>query len=343
MQTKTTTSAKQSPVMTTTNKPPRRRPAVRAPRPRSSLARNWAPAILATFFGIGCGPEFDPSSLVTTTRVIGARVEASGTEDRASPAPGENANVTWLITAPATVPPLQWAFALCLPGHPNTLACGDTPFAVFTGSGNPPVIPIAVPTAETLGGSDRVLLTGRICDDSAPVFAPGTGYPACASGHGTTASVTIGLQTTPDANHNPKTDRGFTLDGQDWPVAAAGADPCAAGPTVVAGTEEHLLGLSTVAADRESYTTLEGDPPVPTPTRESLQISGFTTSGKLKSPFAFVEAVADGATTPVELKWDAPLPRDVAAPTPVTFTFVTRDNRGGADWATRTACVTPAP
>jgi hypothetical protein len=337
------TNAKQSPNMTTNTEKPRRRPAVRAPRPRGSLARNWAPAILATFFGIGCGPEFDPPSLVTTTRVVGARVEASGTDDRASPAPGENANVTWLVTAPAAVPPLQWAFALCLPGHPNTQECGATPFAVFTGAGNPPVVPIAVPAAETLGGADRVLLYGRICDDSAPVFDPASGYPACASGHGTTASVTIALQTTPEANHNPTADRGFTLDGQDWPASAAGADPCVAGPSVVAGTESHVLGFQTVAADRETYTTLHGDPPVPTPTRESLQISAFTTSGKLKSPFAFVEAAADGATTPLELKWNAPKLADITAPTPVTFTFVSRDNRGGTDWTTRTACVTPAP
>jgi hypothetical protein len=333
-----TTNAKQSPNMTT-SKPSHRRPAVRAPR-KTSAARNWAPAILATFFGIGCGPSFDPPSLVTTTRVVGARVEASGTEDRASPAPGENANVTWLITAPAAVPPLQWAFALCLPGHPNTLECGDTPFAVFTGSGNPPVIPIAVPTKETLGGSDRVLLYGRICDDSAPMFDPRTSYPACESGHGTTAAVTIALQTTPDANHNPTADRGFTFDGQDW---AAGGDPCATGPSVVAGTESHVLGFSTAAGDREVYTTVEGDPPAPTVTRESLQISAFTTSGKLKSPFAFVEANAVGATTPLELKWNAPAPADVTAPTPVSFTFVTRDNRGGVDWTTRTACVTPVP
>ncbi len=30
-----------------------------------------------------------------------------------------------------------------------------------------------------------------------------------------------------------------------------------------------------------------------------------------------------------------------AGGTPVTFTFVVRDERGGADWTTRTACVTP--
>jgi hypothetical protein len=327
---------------TMTTKPKSRRPPRPAPRP-ASLARNWAPAILATFFGIGCGPDFDPPSLVTTTRVIGARVEASGTDNRASPQPGENANVTWLITAPAAAPMLQWAFALCRPGHPNALECGDTPFAVFTGAGNPPVIPVAVPAADTLAGADRLLLYGRICDDSPPVFAPGSGYPSCASGHGTTAAVTIGLQTTPDANHNPTAERGFTLDGQDWPAAAAGADPCATGPRITAGTEAHVIGFATAGADRESYTAMLGDPPVPTEKRESLQVSAFTTSGELKSPFVFVEALDPRDTTPLELKWNAPEIADVPVDSPITFTFVTRDNRGGTDWTIRTACVAPAP
>lgn len=49
--------------------------------PRRALVRDWGPAILATFF-LGRGPDFDLPSLVTTTRVVGARVEAPGTNHR---------------------------------------------------------------------------------------------------------------------------------------------------------------------------------------------------------------------------------------------------------------------
>ena len=84
-----------------------------------------------------------------------------------------------------------------------------------------------------------------------------------------------------------------------------------------------------------------GDPAVATPTRESLQISQFTTAGKLNSQFSFVEATDDSQATTVDATWDAPEAADVpAAGSPVTFTFVVRDDRGGTDWTTRALCVT---
>lgn len=306
--------------------------------PRGSA---WVPAILATFFG-ACGPSFDPPSLVTETRVVGARVEAAGADDRASPAPGENANVTWLLTAPQAVPPLQWAFALCKQGLPSRLDCGDVPFAVFTGAGATPVIPITVPPAEALGGVNKLLLYGRICENAAPEIDAQSGIPRCAGdADGTTATVAINLQTDADANHNPKAERGYTFDGQPW--LAGVADPCLTGPRVAAGTEAHVVGLVTDGGDREGYTAVLGDPPVPTAKREALQISAFTTAGKLQTPYLFVEADDARALTPLEVKWNAPRTSAVTADTPVTFTFVVRDDRGGTDWTTRAACVTPAP
>jgi hypothetical protein len=309
---------------------------------RRALMRDWGPAILATFFTMGCGPTFDPASLVTSTRVVGARVEAAGTDNRASAAPGENATVTWLVTAPAAVPDLQWAFALCTPGAGGALGCTSPPLALFQGQGNPPAAALVVPAADALAGADHLTLYGRICDTGAPTFDPSTGNPGCADGPGTTASVAIRIQTPDDVNHNPTADHGLTFDGQPWPALAAGADPCVAGPTVAAGTEDHEVALLTEGTDRETYTAVVGDPPVPTQKREALQVSFFTTEGKLKSPFLFVEAADPAPETLAAMKWNAPKAADVAAPTPVTFTFVVRDGRGGTDWTTRAACVTPA-
>jgi hypothetical protein len=308
---------------------------------RQRMLRDWGPAILATFFTLGCGPTFDPASLVKSTRVVGAHVEAAGMDDRASAAPGESANVTWLVTAPEAVPDLQWAFALCAPASGGDLGCTTPPLAVFQGTGNPPTAPVTMPTADVLGANSHLTLFGRICDTSAPVFDPQTGNPSCVDGAGTTASVEIVVQTPDTVNHNPVADHGLTFDGQPWPALAAGADPCAAGPTVAAGSEDHELSLTTEGADRETYTANLGDPPVPTQKREALQVSFFTTAGKLKSPFAFVEAADPNPETPASLHWNAPKVGDVAAPTPVTFTFVVRDGRGGTDWTTRAACVTP--
>jgi hypothetical protein len=324
-----------------TNAGGKRRGARPAPK-RSPLARDWGPAILATFFVVGCGPDFDPASLVTDTRVVGARVEAAGTDNRASPAPGENASVTWLVTAPAEMPPIAWAFAACRPAGKEALGCGDAPFATFSGTSNPPLLPLAIPAADALGGADSVVAYGRICVNSTPVFDPGSGLPTCSDGkEGTTASLTIHLETNGDANHNPTADRGFLLDGQPWPATAAGGDPCADGPRIAAGSDDHEIAFATAGGDREAYTAVVGDPPVPTAKREALQTSLFTTAGKLKTPFVFVEAADARDETPVSVKWTAPRAGDVAANKVITFTFVVRDNRGGTDWTTRAACVTP--
>jgi hypothetical protein len=320
----------------------RRRPAHRAPGSKPSrFAKTWAPAILATFFCIGCSEDFDSTSLVESTRVIGARVEVENAPDRASPAAGETATVKWFVTAPAATPPLSWAFALCKPAPGGQLGCGDVPFATFQGTGAP-VVTVTLPAADVLADARTVTLFGRICDDAAPIFDPRTGNPSCASGHGTTAALAIRVQTATVANHNPTADRGFTFDGQPWPVLAAGSDPCVAGPRITADEKTpHELGFQTAAVDRESYATMTGDPPVATTAREALQVSLFTTTGKFKSPFAFVEGADPRDTTPLTMKWTTPKALDVTTDTPVTFTFVVRDDRGGADWTTRAACVTP--
>jgi hypothetical protein len=200
---------------------------------------------------------------------------------------------------------------------------------------------------EALAGATHLIVYGQICPgpDSAPTFDPQSGIPRCTGGvRGTTASVTIALTlgAGTDSNHNPVADRGFTFDGQAWSRAAAGDDPCASGPRVAAASKGHVIGGTTLGTDREVYTALVGDPPQPKQRRESLQVSQFTTAGKMKSQFSFVEASDDAPESPISVKWDAPEASEV--PTTgraVTFTFVVRDDRGGIDWATRSACVTP--
>ena len=298
----------------------------------------------------GCGPTFDPASLIKTTRVLGARVvagEPSESPTRASPMPGESATVTWLVESPGEAPPLGWAFALCAPAASSTrLDCGGAPFAVFQGTENPPRMNVTAPDAAELGAAQNLLLYGRVCVDSAPVFDPTNGLPSCSDGKpGTTATATILVGGPTSANHNPTAERGFTFDGALWPATAPGDDPCAvdAGvPRVAAGTDKHTLGIATAGADRETYTILYGDPPVETTKRESLQISQFATAGELKSAYTFVEGSDETAADPVgEARWDAPKAKDLSGATPVQFTFVVHDGRGGTDWTTRTACAVP--
>jgi hypothetical protein len=295
----------------------------------------------------GCGPTFDPASLITATRVLGARVEVEGAPNRATPMPGEIADVSWLITSPAGTPPLSWAFAVCTPGTvggKTSLGCESAPLALFQGTDNPPRVAIQVPSEDVLGSATRLVLYGEICSGagSMPTFDPQGGIPRCSGDGGTTASVNVPLQLQGGGNQNPTADRAFTFDGQPWPALASGDDPCVVGPKAAAGTNDHLIGNLTAGADREVYTTTLGDPPVATPERETLQISQFTTAGKLKSQFSFVEAADASAETTVEVTWEAPPATEVpAVGLPVTFTFVVRDGRGGIDWTTRAACVVP--
>jgi hypothetical protein len=301
--------------------------------------------LAGALFLAGCGPTFDPASLIDTTRVVGARVEVEGAPDRAMPRPGETANVTWLVTSPEATPPLSWAFALCTPGTVGgkaSLGCESTPLALFEGTASPPRLAIPVPATAVLGSATSLILYGEICTgvDSTPTFDPQSGVPTCTGGGGTTASASIRLQVGDETNHNPVADRAFTFDDQPWAPLAAGADPCAVGPHVSAATKDHVIGNLTQGTDREPYTAVLGDPPVATPVRETLQISQFTTAGELKSQFSFVDAADANATTTVDVKWNAPAAAGVpAAGLPVTFTFVVRDDRGGIDWTTRVACV----
>lgn len=295
----------------------------------------------------GCGPEFDPASLVDKTRVLGARIEVEGAPDRAAPIPGETANVSWLVTSPGASPPLAWAFAACLPsaiGGKSSLGCVDAPLARFDGTASPPRISIPVPSIAALGGATRVVIYGQICTgaDSAPTFDPQSGLPGCTGDRGTTVSLDVPLQLGADANHNPVASRALRFDGAAWPATAVGDDPCVLGPRVAAGSKDHVIGNTTDGSDRERYTVVLGDPPAAMPARERLQISQFTTAGKLKSQFAFIEATDETAATTVNVTWEAPEAAEVpAGGTLVTFTFVVRDERGGADWTSRTACVTP--
>jgi hypothetical protein len=303
--------------------------------------------IAGGIFLAGCGPTFDPASLIDTTRVLGARVEVEGAPDRAMPRPGETADVTWLVTSPEATPPLAWAFAVCLPGTAGgktSLGCESAPLALFEGTASPPRIAIPVPAATVLGAATRVVLYGQLCTglDSRPSFDPQGGVPSCTGGGGTTASVSIRLQLADETNHNPVADRTFTFDGVAWAPLAANDDPCVVGPRVPAGTEDHVIGNLTQGADREPYTAMLGSPPAATLVRETLQVSEFTTAGKLKSQFSFVSGADSNAETTVEVKWNAPKAAAVpAAGLPVTFTFVVRDDRGGVDWTTRVACVVP--
>jgi hypothetical protein len=301
-----------------------------------------AAAIAVAWVAAGCAPAMDPPSLIESTRVLGARVEVTGDPGRATPKPGESASVTWLMVAPGDMPPLGWAFAFC-PGTRTSLDCAGAPIALMQGH-DVPAVSVDVPAADALGSTQYLVLEGRVCVDGDPILDGASGRPSCAAGgDGTTASVSIPVDLDAagsEPNQNPSiAGSPLSLDGQPW-VAADGAASCADLPHVAPGSKDHVIDLVTAASDREDYTDLAGDPPAPVQRRERLQISQFTTAGKLSRAYTWIEA-DDTSDPPVaEVKWDAPEAKDVPAGGEVVrFTFVARDGRGGVDWTSRAACV----
>jgi hypothetical protein len=300
-----------------------------------------------------CGPEMEPVSLVERARVVGARVEVEGAPERASPAPGETARIQWLMTAPGAMPALGWAFVVC----PGTnlgadIVCSGEPVAVFQGQGVPE-LRFTIPAREHLGDVRRVVVLGRVCTDSTPVLDPGSTQPRCTnesnatmSSDGTTAAVSIPIALDQPANRNPSLAAvSLTLNGQPWTEIdrPAGAEAtCPELPQVKADSKELPIRIEAAGVERERYVMMVGDPPVPTEKREWLQISHFTTAGKLDRAITSIEADDQRESPAVEMKWNAPeLARVPAAGQVVRFTFVVRDMRGGVDWLGRSLCVIP--
>jgi hypothetical protein len=301
-----------------------------------------AAAIALAWIVAGCAPAMDPPSLIETTRVLGARVEVAGDPGRATPKPGESASVTWLMVAPGDMPPLAWAFAFC-PGTRTSLDCAGAPIALMQGH-DVPAVSVDTPAADALGSTQLLVLEGRVCVGGDPVLDGASGRPSCTGGgDGTTASLAIPLDLDvagSEANQNPSiAGSPLSLDGQPWPAADAAAT-CADLPRVAPGSKDHVIDLVTAAGDREVYMDVAGDPPAPVQTRERLQISQFTTAGKLTRAFTWIEA-DDTSDAPVaEVKWDAPEAKDVPAGGEVVrFRFVALDGRGGVDWTSRATCV----
>jgi hypothetical protein len=280
--------------------------------------------VALTLVGTGCMEEFDPASLVAGTRVLGAQVTVDGDGTRSTPAPGETVTVDWLVTAPAEVPPLAWGFAICTGPQTCTLAA--------QGSDLPMRFAWTVPADGTVGTSVQVL--GQICEGGAITWTDG--QPGCSDGaKGTLVSQDIFIAKDGDTNRIPDlAARMFSFDGGAWNPGTT----CDGLPTVALGSKGHKLGVTVLAEDRETFQTLDGDPPALVSKRETLQLSTFSPAGKLDRTFSYVEGTVTDAATLVEVIWDAPDTMPVTGPV-VPFTLVARDGRGGLAAVIRAVCL----
>ena len=305
------------------------------------MTRWTAIAVAATLLGAGCIEDLDPASLVKKTRPIAARVVVEGDPAVATPAPGESAQVEFLVASPGDLPPLAWGFVLC-PGIVTSTGdaiCGGEPFA-FSLQEEPvssvPTIDFTVPDGFE---ADRVVGLGVLCAEAAPFLDPEGGDVGCEAG-GTETLIRFDVDVVTGeeiANLNPGLAAvTFGADAWDPPPPGAPETGCDGMelPTVRAGADDVVIDFAASTFVRESYERFDGEE-----VTEDIVIFHFATDGE----FERLLSVVDDDDPEAEVDWTPPTGEDSVDPAGerIRFWFVFRDDRGGVSWLSRDVCLLP--
>lgn len=287
-------------------------------------------ACCAGWLALGCDDPLKPVDLVAEPRVLGGRVEVDGEPGRAAPAPGELATASFLLASPQLSQSLGFAFAVCpaVARRGTRSDCASAPFAdVFSANGDSPTPSIGFEVPADLDPSGRLAVLGIICPDGTP---SADGKTCDGADPGTPIALELDLARDDDVNLNPELlPEDITFDGETWPELAAVDGDCAGqGFAEVAVGSKHVLGIVLDDADRDPLL----HPSKLDPTRESLQLSHFTTAGELEH--AFQSIAWDSEQLAREVQWSAP-----KEPGLVRFWLVVRDFRGGGAFTERAVCV----
>lgn len=284
----------------------------------------------AGWMALGCDEPLKPVELIAEPRVLGGRVEVDGDPGRAAPAPGELATASFLLATPELSQSLGFAFAVCpaVARRGTRPDCASAPFAEIlsaNGDSDTPSIPFEVPA--NLDPSGRLVVLGIICPNGTP-SADGTSCDG--ADPGTPIALELELARDDDTNLNPELlPEDLTLDDETWPeLPAVDGDCTGLGFAEVAAGSKHRLGITLDDADRDPLL----HPSNLDPTRESLQLSHFTTAGDLEH--AFQSIAWDSNQLEREVEWTAP-----KEPGLVRFWLVVRDFRGGSAFTQRVVCV----
>ena len=331
-------------------------------RPFLHAAVPMVPALaLASLLG-GCMNNFSPPWLVERTRIVAARVSVDADDTLAWPSPGDAVHVDWVVLTPAAPEPVAATFIACapLPGSRGGPACIPGSLVVLPPRApgvEPLVTALTVPGVDALSGATSLLVVGAVCagGGTPAIMGPSlTTPPECEGGSEprTADLVTLSIPLVTDpalANRHPSVrEEDWTLDGQPW-AAFEGELPyenCAARTPdgslprlTITVDRKPVVTIGWSEDDRETYTTVTGDPPAPVTRDEVLQYSHFTTAGKLsRANSAIDDTVASGA--PATVDWTFPLAEDVPPEgLLVRMSVVVRDGRGGVDRAERAVCV----
>ncbi len=294
----------------------------------SDVKRALAVSLLLSL-GVGCGDPLVDQQRIVDTRVIGARVEVVAEPERATPTVGEDARLSLFVAGPDEAPP-SVSFRLDVCSAEATTSgqtrCRET-LTTATGAGDtPPEVTFTMPRSHA---ETRVAMVGIVCDSE--VSAVNAAWPnwSCDSGKRTLVSYEISPGGEGASNQNPDASRDQLRIGDSVWVASEMSETCEGDVLLhVNADEEHIVRWQTAPENRE---TIEGG-------REGLLLTHLATAGELDRPFSAVQENENGGAGRAEVTWKAP--KVSAGDTKVvSFHFVVRDERGGADWVQRRVCV----
>lgn len=291
-----------------------------------------------------CGGNFEEPWFISSPRVVGAKTQAVADRARSSLAPGEEAEVSFLVANPEQKN-LSGVFLLCpeVSISRTFSVCKGLPqlFPAQAPSNLLSRLQFTVPSAEALVGTENLLLVGVICEDEMPTVD---------------ASQLQGMSA---ANADPTkvlycSSREKTVDNVymliDLVVEEGAEKDINASPSF-ASVEVKLADQVWGSNSRDCTQTISArvDPgdayqvhiawnPGWAEAEETMLFSHFTNKGKLDKKFTVVEP----GVTPEnnEIKVVLTMPTEIPSEGErIHFWTVLRDKRGGVDWFERTLCI----
>lgn len=278
---------------------------------------------VATAVG-GCGDPLEEAQLIEELRPLGVRMVSAS--NRATPAAGEDAELSFLFAGPAGPVRVALAYEVCLavPTARGVAICAQQPWAAgeVTVIDDSPVVSFSVPT--DVEPTSRIAVRAVGCETGSPVLTDDPLDWACDDGS-RPATVSFAAWTSGEReNDNPDLSGAeIRIGDQALPIGVVGVAPtCEEGaPAFVAGATETLRIVLPDAARDDLEESL----------RETLQLSHFSTAGSLERQFSILDGHESLET---EIEWELP---EVSGP--VAHYVVVRDGRGGLSWLTFSVCV----
>ena len=295
---------------------------------------------------MGCGPEFDPASLVTGLRVLAVKAEPPEL------APGETSTLTPLIVdsrgMDAGTPRVTWSLCLQapLPGSAVSKDCLSTDLGtsdIVTELGEGPTMQVTMPnvTQQQLGIPDS---TGGVYLPVIMRVTDGVETVSTVYRLRYTAKISTPFFTGPiqPPNHNPKIDDILVSYGNDGGIAHL--------DEIKINAKDRIAMRASLSDDSaEMYPQIEGalDPSKISldggikffdggidigsihlvEVTETLRVSWFTNIGRFVP-----DVTGEAGKLDAELRLDKYL---VTPPADIDLYIVVRDDRGGTDFTTR--------